>query len=64
MISKERQIDDFNNFGNMYFVWQYFAENLLLSSKYLYDEHFKVDHNIIKEGETPSGGRFEVIGSN
>ncbi|MFC1694075.1 hypothetical protein ACFL1R_11265 [Candidatus Latescibacterota bacterium] len=54
MINEERQINNFNEVGNMSLAWRIYAENLLSSSKHLYDEHLKVDLKRIEERETPS----------
>jgi len=62
MLSEERQIDNFNNVGNSYSIWHYYAENLLLSSKFLYDEYIKVDLKRIKEQNTPPGQGMRLLG--
>jgi len=62
MLSEEIQINNFNKVGNTPSTWEWYAENLLLSSKHLYDEHFKVDLKKIEKGETPSGEGTRLFG--
>ena len=62
MLSEEIQINNFNKVGNKPSTWKWFAENLLLSGKLLYDEHLKVNLNKIKEGKTPSIDDIRLLG--
>ena len=62
MISKDRQIKNFNKIKNTPTAWQYYAENLLLSSKYLWGVFSRGVLKKIEKGENPSAKSSRIFG--
>ncbi len=63
MLNQDQQIKNFNQVGNTPEVWQICAEELLISSRLLFDNYSKIDFQGLAVGDPipPEGRIFSVV---